>query len=70
MTMPTTHHLNADLDRVLHCIQELRQLDCSVDAHLQQALVESCRLLGAITRYRYQLQQIGAWTGLQQRRAA
>jgi len=70
MTTPTTHQLNADLDRVLRCIQDLRQLDCSVDAHLQQALEESRRLLGAITRYRHQLQRLDAWAGLRQRQAA
>ena len=65
MYTPKAHQLNADLDRVLRCIQDLRQLDCSVDAGLQHALAESRRLLGAVTRYRHRLQHLNAWPGRQ-----
>ena len=67
MYVPPCLQLDVDLDRVMHRIRHLRQLDLSVESNLQQALDESLQLLGAIALYRHSLREINE---VRQRRAA
>ena len=70
MHAPTAHQLHANLDRVIHHAKHLRQLDFYAETDREQALTESLRLLGALTRYRHLLQQMDDCTGIEHRRAA
>ncbi len=70
MYVPPCLQLDVDLDRVMHRLRHLQQLDLSVEANLQQALDESLQLLGAIALYRHSLREIEACKEMRQRRAA
>lgn len=47
--------LDAYLDRVVHHIQHLRQLDLTDEAAVDQAMTQSQQVMGALAMYRHQL---------------
>ena len=55
MKRPTTHQLDAYLERVVNRLRDLRQLNLSAETGIHQALEESQNLLASIAMYRHQL---------------
>lgn len=53
MHAPTALRLQVNLDRVINRAKHLQHLDGPVESDCRQALTESLRLLGALTRYRH-----------------
>ena len=62
--------LAAQLDKIVERIQEIRQLDLSLESNLQQALIESQDTLGALAMYRKMLSRAADYGRVSQLRAA
>ena len=62
--------LAAQLDQIVDRIQQIRRLDLSLEANLQQALSESRDTLGALALYRTLLSRAAGYGRMPQRRAA
>ncbi len=52
------NEINAYWDGLIERMQQLKELDLTNEAQLQQALDESQRLLGAIAHFRHLLTQV------------
>lgn len=65
MKRPTTHQLDAYLERVVNRLRDLRQLNLSGETGIRQALEESQNLLASIAMYRHQLKTIAHTTQLE-----
>ena len=62
--------LAAQLDKIVDRIQQIRQLDLSLESNLQQALAESQDTLGALALYRSLLSRAADYGRVPQLRAA
>ena len=62
--------LAAQLDQIVDRIQQIRQLDLSLESNLQQALTESRDTLGALALYRKLLSRAADYSRVPQLRAA
>ena len=62
--------LAAQLDQIVDRIQQIRQLDLSLESNLQQALAESQDTLGALALYRKLLSRAADYGRVPQLRAA
>ena len=62
--------LNAYLDRIVNNIQQLRQLDFSDEAAVEQAMAQSQQVMGALAMYRHQLRHVEARAPQPMRQAA
>ena len=62
--------LAAQLDKIVDRIQQIRQLDLSLESNLQHALDESQDTLGALALYRKLLSRAADYSRVPQLRAA
>ena len=62
--------LAAQLDTIVNRIQQIRQLDLSLESNLQLALAESQDTLGALAMYRKLLSRAADYNRVPQLRAA
>ena len=60
MYTPTATQLDAYLDRVVNHIQQLRQIDFSDEAAVEQAMNQSQQVMGTLAMYRHQLRNAEA----------
>ena len=70
MYAPSETQLAAQLDQIVDRIQQIRQLDLSLESNLQHALSESRDTLGALACYRSLLSRAADYGRVSQRRAA
>ncbi len=66
----TETQLEAQLDKIVDRIQQIRQLDLSLESNLQQALTQSQDTLGALALYRKLLSRAADYNRVPQRYAA
>ena len=60
MNAHSDNQLDTYLDRVVNHIQQLRQLDLSDEAAVEQAMNQSQQVMGALAMYRHQLRHAEA----------
>ena len=62
--------LDTYLDRIVNNIQQLRQLDFTDEAAVEQAMAQSQQVMGTLAMYRHQLRHTKARTPQPMRQAA